>query len=48
MTLEQLKKMVEELDIQKEKEIAAIREKYATNKRNIMTAIDDRKAQAKS
>jgi len=43
LTLDQLKKMVEDLDIQKEKEIAAVREKYATNKKNIMTAIEERK-----
>jgi len=47
LTLEQLKKMVEDLDIQKEREIAAVRDKYATNKRNIMTAIEERKTGAK-
>jgi serine/threonine protein kinase len=45
MTLEQLKKMVEELEAQKEKELEGIREKYNTNKRSIIAAIDERKAQ---
>jgi serine/threonine protein kinase len=47
LTLDQLKKMVEDLDVQKEKEIEAIREKYSTNKRSIIAAIDDRKATIK-
>jgi serine/threonine protein kinase len=42
LSLDQLKKMVEEIDIQKEKEIATIREKYATHKRSLMNAIDER------
>jgi serine/threonine protein kinase len=33
MSLEQLKKMVDELDSQREKELAHIREKYSTNKK---------------
>jgi hypothetical protein len=37
--------MVEEIDIQKEKEIATIREKYATHKRSLMNAIDERSKQ---
>jgi len=45
LTLEQLKKMVEEIDVQKEKEIATIREKYATHKRSLMNAIDERSKQ---
>jgi len=45
LTLEQLKKMVEEIDLQKEKEIIQIREKYATNKRSLMAAIDERNKQ---
>jgi serine/threonine protein kinase len=42
LSLEQLKKMVEEIDVQKEKEITTIRDKYATNKRSLMAAIDER------
>eukprot|EP00026_Physarum_polycephalum_P005843 Phypoly_transcript_05882.p1 GENE.Phypoly_transcript_05882~~Phypoly_transcript_05882.p1 ORF type:complete len:470 (+),score=85.35 Phypoly_transcript_05882:171-1580(+) len=45
LNLDQLKKMVEEIDIQKEKEIATIREKYATHKRSLMNAIDERSKQ---
>lgn len=45
LSLDQLKKMVEEIDIQKEKEIAVIRDKYATHKRSLMTAIDERSKQ---
>lgn len=42
MTLDQLKKMVEELDLQREKEIENVREKYSANKRSILAAIEDR------
>jgi serine/threonine protein kinase len=45
LSLDQLKKMVEEIDVQKEKEIATIREKYATHKRSLMNAIDERSKQ---
>lgn len=45
LSLDQLKKMVEEIDLQKEKEIATIRDKYATNKRSLMAAIDERNKQ---
>jgi serine/threonine protein kinase len=45
LSLEQLKKMVEDIDIQKEKEIMAIKEKYATNKRSLMAAIEERNKQ---
>jgi len=45
LTLEQLKKMVEDLDVQKEKEIENVREKFTTNKRSIIAAIDERKTQ---
>jgi len=45
LSLEQLKKMVEDIDLQKEKEISQIREKYATNKRSLMAAIDERNKQ---
>jgi len=42
LTLEQLKKMVEEIDMQKEREIAQIKSKYATNKQSLMSAIEER------
>lgn len=37
--------MVEDIDLQKDKEISTIREKYATNKRSLMAAIDERNKQ---
>jgi len=43
LSLDQLKKMVEDLDLQKEKEIAVIKEKYASNKKAIMAAIEERR-----
>eukprot|EP01111_Echinosteliopsis_oligospora_P013831 TRINITY_DN5063_c0_g1_i1.p1 TRINITY_DN5063_c0_g1~~TRINITY_DN5063_c0_g1_i1.p1 ORF type:complete len:474 (+),score=105.95 TRINITY_DN5063_c0_g1_i1:316-1737(+) len=43
LSLDQLKKMVEDIDQQKHTEISAIKEKYATNRRNIKAAIDERK-----
>lgn len=42
LSLDQLKKMVEEIDVQKEKEISTIRDKYATSKRSLMAAIEER------
>jgi len=45
LSLDQLKKMVEEIDIQREKEISTIKDKYATNKRSLMAAIDERNKQ---
>jgi len=45
LSLDQLKKMVEEIDIQKEKEMAVIRDKYATHKKSLMSAIDERSKQ---
>jgi len=41
-SLEELKKMVEDLDLQREKEIENIRERYNINKRSILAAIDER------
>jgi len=45
LSLDQLKKMVEDIDLQKDKEITVIRDKYATNKRSLMAAIDERNKQ---
>lgn len=45
LSLDQLKKMVEEIDVLKEKEIGQIKDKYATNKRSLMLAIDERNKQ---
>jgi len=43
MSLDELKKLAASLDAQKEKEIAMIKEKYAQNKKSIMSAIEERK-----
>jgi len=43
LSIDQLKKMVEDIDLQKEKEIEAVREKFATNKKSIIAAIEERK-----
>jgi len=45
LSLDQLKKMVEDIDVQKDKEIGTIREKYATNKKSLMAAIEERNKQ---
>jgi len=45
LSLDQLKKMVEEIDVQKDKEIIQIRDRYATSKRSLMAAIEERNKQ---
>eukprot|EP01112_Ceratiomyxa_fruticulosa_P017105 TRINITY_DN5269_c0_g1_i1.p1 TRINITY_DN5269_c0_g1~~TRINITY_DN5269_c0_g1_i1.p1 ORF type:complete len:160 (+),score=32.98 TRINITY_DN5269_c0_g1_i1:1-480(+) len=41
-SLDDLKKMIEDLDIEKEREIAEIKAKYALNKKSIVEAIEER------